>query len=78
MTELGYITEKIENEIKELQSYKKGLRKFFYIESVKGKLLAVDFNRMVDEIERIAIEIAYLERLKVEYTNIKELDDKRY
>jgi hypothetical protein len=78
MTELGYITEKIENEIKELQSYKKRLRKFFYIESVKGKLLAIDFNRIVDEIERIAIEIAYLERLKVEYTNIKELDDKRY
>lgn len=78
MTELGYITEKIENEIKELQSYKKRLRKFFYIESVKGKLLALDFNRIVDEIERIAIEIAYLERLKVEYTNIKELDDKRY
>jgi hypothetical protein len=78
MTELSYITEKIENEIKELQSYKKRLRKFFYIESVKGKLLAIDFNRIVDEIERIAIEIAYLERLKVEYTNIKELDDKRY
>jgi hypothetical protein len=78
MTELSYITEKIENEIKELQSYKKRLRKFFYIESVKGKLLALDFNRIVDEIERIAIEIAYLERLKVEYTNIKELDDKRY
>jgi hypothetical protein len=78
MTELRYISEKIENEIKELQSYKKRLRKFFYIESVKGKLLAIDFNRIVDEIERIAIEIAYLERLKVEYTNIKELDDKRY
>lgn len=78
MNELAYITEKIQNEIEELKSYKKVLRKFFYIESVKGKLKTIDFNRIVDEIERIAIEIAYLERLKVEYINIKELDDKRY
>ena len=38
MNELAYITTKIDTEIKELQSYKKGLRKFFYIESVKSKL----------------------------------------
>lgn len=78
MTELAYITEKINNEIKELQNYKKQLRKFFYLESVKGKLLAIDFNRIVDELERVSLEIDCLKRLKNEYSNIKELNDKIY
>jgi hypothetical protein len=71
--ELAYITNKIDNEIKELQSYKKGLRKFFFIESVKGKLNSVEFNNIVDELERLSIEIGYLENQKIEYNNIDEL-----
>ena len=79
MNELAYITTKIDTEIKELQSYKKELRKFFYIESVKSKLKAKHFNKIVDELERISIEIAYLEKQKTEYNNIKELThDKLY
>lgn len=79
MNELAYITTKIDTEIKELQSYKKGLRKFFYIESVKSKLKAKHFNKIVDELERLSIEIAYLENQKTEYNNIKELThDKLY
>ena len=79
MNELAYIKTKIDTEIKELQSYKKGFRKFFYIESVKGKLKAKHFNKIVDELERLSIEIAYLEKQKTEYNNIKELThDKLY
>jgi transcriptional regulatory protein LevR len=78
MNELAYITEKIQEEINELQSYKKQLRKFFYKESVKGKLLAIDFNRIIDEIERITLEINHLQSLIIEYSNIIELNDKRY
>lgn len=79
MNELAYITTKIDTEIKELQSYKKELRKFFYIESVKSKLKAKHFNKIVDELERLSIEIAYLENQKTEYNNIKELThDKLY
>jgi hypothetical protein len=73
MDELRYITTKIDTEIKELQSYKKALRKFFYIESVKGNLKATKFNKIVDELERLSVEIAYLETQKTEYNNIKEL-----
>lgn len=73
MTELQYITNKIDKELKELQYYKKELRKFFYIESVKGKLKAKHFNKIVDELERLTIEIAYLENQKTIYNNIKEL-----
>lgn len=73
MNELAYITNKIEKDIKELQYYKKELRKFFYIESVKGKLKAKHFNKIVDELERLTIEIAYLENQKIIYNNIKEL-----
>lgn len=74
MNELAYITEKIQKEIDDLKFYKKELRKFFFKESVKGKLLAIDFNRIIDEIERITVEIVYLEKLIVEYSNIKELN----
>jgi hypothetical protein len=73
MDELAYIKSKIDNEIKELKFYKNNLRKFFYIESVKGKLKAKQFNKIVDELERLSIEIAYLETQKTEYNNIKEL-----
>lgn len=73
MDELAYIKSKIDNEIKELKSYKSDLRKFFYIESVKGKLKAKQFNKIVDELERLSVEIAYLETQKTEYNNIKEL-----
>ena len=73
MNELAYIINKIDNEIKEITSYKKGLRKFFYIESVKGKLNSIDFNNIVDELERISIEIAYLENQKNEYNNMEDL-----
>jgi hypothetical protein len=75
MNELAYITEKIQKEIDELKSYKKELRKFLFKESVKGKMLGIDFQRIIDEIERITIEIANLEKLKTEYFNIKELND---
>jgi len=73
MDELAYIKSKIDEEIKELKYYKANLRKFFYTESVKGKLRALDFNRIVDEIERLSIEISYLENQKNEYNNIKYL-----
>lgn len=73
MNELTYISTKIDNEIKELKYYKTQLRKFFYIESVKGKLKSTHFNKIVDEIERISNEISYLEQKKTEYNNIKEL-----
>jgi uncharacterized protein YdcH (DUF465 family) len=73
MDELAYITTKIDAEIKELKSYKTQLRKFFYVESVKSKLKAKHFNKIVDELERLSIEISYLESQKTEYNNIKEL-----
>lgn len=73
MDEIAYITTKINNEIQELKTYKKELRKYFYIESVKSKLKAKQFNKIVDELERLSIEIAYLENQKNEYNNIKQL-----
>ena len=73
MDELAYITSKIQTEIKELQSYKKELRKFFYNESVKGNLKSKNFNKIVDELERISVEISYLEKQKIDFNNIKEL-----
>lgn len=78
MNEINYISGLINKEINELESYKKELRKFFLKESLKGNIRGVDFNRIVNEIERIALEINYLKISKSEYSNLKELNDKRY
>ena len=73
MNELNYILKSIQIDINELLKYKKELRKFFYIESIKGSLNHKNFNAIVDEIERISIQIGYLESQKTEYNKIKEL-----
>lgn len=73
MNELNYILKSIQSDIYELLKYKKELRKFFYIESIKGSLKHKQFTAIVDEIERISIQLAYLETQKTEYNKIKEL-----
>jgi hypothetical protein len=73
MNELSYIIKSIQRDIYELLTYKKELRKFFYIESIKGTLKHKHFTAIVDEIERISIQVAYLESQKTEYNKFKEL-----
>jgi hypothetical protein len=60
----------IELEIYELTTYRKNLKKFLLLELRNGKMLAKKFNRILDELDRITIEIYELEKKKSEIFNL--------
>jgi hypothetical protein len=68
----------INNEIASIKKIKNNLKKFLYSEVVNGKLLYIDFNRIVSEIERMAVEIQYLEEKRLGYFKILEHREKKY
>lgn len=71
MTEKENIFKEINDEINELQYYKKQLRRFLFLESVKSCITALNFNLILDEIERIRAEITHLEYIKKDYYDIE-------
>ena len=60
----------INQEIKLLFNYKKNLKKFVFSQTVSGKLIMMDFERIINEIHRITLEIIYLEQIKTQLTKI--------
>ena len=60
----------IELEIYELTTYRKNLKKFLLLELRNGKMLSKKFNRILDELDRITIEIYELEKKKSEIYNL--------
>ena len=70
--EIDYIINFISKEILGLKKIKSNLNRFAYSQSVKGAIRLLDFQRCVNEIERLAIEIDFLERKKIDYIKIKE------
>ena len=70
MTKKEYYIASIELEIYELTTYRKNLKKFLLLELRNGKMLARNFNRILDELDRITIEIYELEKKKSEIFNI--------
>jgi hypothetical protein len=70
MTRKEYHIASIELEIYELTTYRKNLKKFFLLEMRKGNILARNFNRILDELDRITIEIYELENRKSELFNL--------
>lgn len=70
MTRKEYHITSIELEIYELTTYRKNLKKFLLLELRNGKMLARNFNRILDELDRITIEIYELEKKKSEIFNI--------
>ena len=70
--EVDLIIKFISTELTSIRKNRKNLVKFAYSESVKGRLLYFDFNRIVSEIERMSIEIRYLEEKRLEYFKIQE------
>jgi len=70
MTKKEYHIASIELEIYELTTYRKNLKKFVLLELRNGKMLAKKFNRILDEIDRITIEIYELEKKKSEIYNL--------
>jgi hypothetical protein len=70
MTRKEYHITSIELEIYELTTYRKNLKKFVLLELRNGKMLARKFNRILDELDRITIEIYELEKKKSEIYNL--------
>ena len=70
MTRKEYHITSIELEIYELTTYRKNLKKFVLLELRNGKMLARKFNRILDELDRITIEIYELENKKSEIYNL--------
>jgi len=70
MTKKEYHIASIELEIYELTTYRKNLKKFVLLELRNGNMLAKKFNRILDELDRITIEIYELEKKKSEIYNL--------
>jgi GTP-binding protein EngB required for normal cell division len=70
--EVDFIINFISVEVNELSKIKQNLTRFAYRESIKGIIGLLDFQRIINEIDRIAIEIDFLERKKLYYIKIKE------
>ena len=70
MTRKEYHIASIDLEIYELTTYRKNLKKFVLLELRNGKMLARNFNRILDELDRITIEIYELEKKKSEICNL--------
>jgi hypothetical protein len=70
--DLDYIIAIIDDEILFLNKLKMNLRKFAYMESLRGTIIFVKFNYIIDEICRITLEVSVLEQKKNEYIKIKE------
>jgi hypothetical protein len=64
MTNLKNKISDIHNEIIFLNKYKNNLKKFFFIQTKSGTIRMIDFTRFLDEINRINLEINYLEKIK--------------
>ncbi len=70
--EVDLIIKFINKEIVFIRKNKKNLTRYLYLHNIKGKILYVDFNRFIEEIQRMGIEIKYLEEKRLEYVKIKE------
>lgn len=62
----------IELEVYELITYRANLKKFVLLEMRKGNMLATDFNRIFNEVDRVTIEIYELENKKSELFKLNE------
>jgi hypothetical protein len=62
----------ITKELSAIRKNKKNLVKFAYSESVKGKLIFLDFQRIINETQRMSVEIQFLEDKRKHYIETKE------
>lgn len=62
----------ITKELSFIRKNQKNLVKFAYSESIKGKLIFLDFQRIINETQRMSVEIEFLENTIKHYIKIKE------
>jgi hypothetical protein len=62
----------VKNEINVLFNYKKNLKKFLFSQTACGKMRMMDFERIINELERITLEIIHLEKTKTQLTKLND------
>lgn len=72
MTEYEYVLSLIQEEIDSLEKYKWNLKRFAFYEVKKNANFSKKFYKILDEVERLAIEINNLEQQRSELSTINE------
>jgi len=75
--EVDLIIKFISKELSSIRKNRKNLVAFAYSESLKGKILFIDFQRIINETQRMSVEIQYLEDKRQHYNKIKEKQEQR-
>lgn len=70
--EVDLIIKFINKELSFIKKNKKNLTRYLYLENIKGKILFLDFQKIIEEIQRMGIEIQFLEEKRLEYFKIQE------
>jgi len=72
ITEYDYAVSLIEEEIDSLERYKWNLKRFAFLEVRKNANFSKKFYKILDEVDRLTIEIHNLEQQKSELSTINE------
>jgi hypothetical protein len=70
--EVNLIIDFISQELTWIKKNKNNLVNFAYSQSVSGKLIYIDFQRIMKETQRMSVEIEFLEEKRRYYIKIKE------
>jgi hypothetical protein len=70
--EVDLIIKFINKELAFIRKNKKNITRYLYLENIKGKILFLDFQKILEEIQRMGVEIQYLEEKRLEYFKIQE------
>ena len=70
--ELGLITDFITKELIIIRKNRRNLVKFAYSETIKGKIIFIDYQRIINEVQRMSVEIDFLEHKRQQYNKLKE------
>jgi len=70
--EVDLIIAFISKELTVIRRNRKNLVKFAYTESIKGKLIYIDFQKIINETQRMSVEVEFLEEKRQHYTKVKE------
>jgi hypothetical protein len=75
--EVDLIIKFISKELSFIKKNRKNLMTFAYSESIKGKILFFDFQRIINETQRMSVEIQFLEDKRQLYIKAKEKQEQR-
>ena len=70
--EVDLIIKFINKELAFVRNNRKNLTRYLYLENIKGRILFLDFQRIIEEIQRMGVEIQFLEEKRLEYFKIQE------